>query len=73
MTGGQNQSDSAHIVPVFWWDIVHIAARGVGKSGSGIKEGPLFRIRHLTQIERKQCKSTGSLTRVTAVGNWEDF
>lgn len=73
MTGGQNRSDSTHIAPVFRYDTVHIAALGAGESGSGGKESALFRIRLLTQTERKQHKSTGSLTRATAVGNWEDF
>lgn len=52
---------------------MHIAALGVGESGSGRKESALFRIRLLAQTERKQYKRPGSLTRVTAVGNWEDF
>ena len=73
MTGGQKRSDSTHIAPVFWQDIVHIVALSVGESGSGGKESALFRLGLLTQTERKQYKSTGSLTRVTAVGNWEDF
>lgn len=52
---------------------MHIAALGVGESGSGGKESALFRIRLLTQTERKQYKSTGSLTHVTAMGYREDF
>lgn len=46
---------------------MHIAALGAGEPGSGGKESALVKI-HLTQTERKQYKSTGSLTHVAAVG-----
>lgn len=47
---------------------MHIAALGVGDPGSGGKESALVKIHLVIQTERKQNKSTGSLTHVTAVG-----
>lgn len=60
------------ILPLYFGTILCTLQLSV-RVNLGQAESALFRIRLLTQTERKRHKSTGSLTRVTAVGNWEDF